>query len=519
MLPQKKSKYAALLASVCIVAASFIDNSTAHSWHWKPKPSTPAPSFALKSSIDLGDEGAAEISAYDKKRARLFTLNNADDSKIDVVDISDIEAPEYITSIEVSQYGGGINSVAIYKNKLAAAIEGNDKQANGKVVIINLKTLQVIKVVEVGALPDMVTFTPNGKYILTANEGEPNDEYTVDPEGTVSIIDCRRNFKVTTLNFNRFNRWENFLVSRGLRVFGPEATLSQDLEPEFITVSDDSRFAWVSLQENNGLAKIDIKRKKIINIFPLGYKDHSLAGNELDASNKDDSINIKNWPVFGMYQPDAIAHFSKWGQSFIVTANEGDAREYDGYEEEARVKDLDLDPTIFQNAFELQEDENLGRIKTTTSQGDLDGDGDVDQIFTYGARSFSIWSGRSGRLIYDSGSEIANITAAERPEIFNQDEGEFDDRSDDKGAEPEGVAVGKVGNRQLAFIGLERTNGVLVFDISNPFAPTYLQWLYNEDDIAPEGLIFIPAQESPNGKALLVVSNEVSGTVSIYEAN
>jgi 2',3'-cyclic-nucleotide 2'-phosphodiesterase (5'-nucleotidase family) len=255
----------------------------------------------------------------------------------------------------------------------------------------------------------------------------------------------------------------------------------------------------------------------------LGWIDPDNVGNGFDASNKDGAIQIREWPrVKGMYQPDAIAAFSAGGDTYLITANEGDARDYDGYSEETRVEDLTLDPTNFPHADIIQAEEELGRLKTTTANGDTDGDGDVDEIYAYGARSFSIWSS-DGNLVYDSGEEIERITAAMYPEYFNQDEFEFDGRSDDKGPEPEGVVTGVVDGTPYAFVGLERMGGIMVYDISTPDKPVYVQYINTTNmeaqsgNISPEGLTFIAASDSPTNNPLLVVAYEESGTVAFFE--
>ena len=268
----------------------------------------------------------------------------------------------------------------------------------------------------------------------------------------------------------------------------------------------------------------------------LGIIDFA-EGNKLDASNEDGQINLQNYPVFGMYQPDAIDSFEVDGKTYYITANEGDARirpdgdiedengdviveEGDIFNEEKRIAKVDLDPDVFPDADELQKEENLDRLKITKTLGDLDGDGDFDQLFSYGARSFSIWD-EFGNQVFDSGDQIAQITAAQTPELFNANDGiaeEFDDRSDDKGAEPESVTVGMVDGKPYGFVGLERAGGgVLVYDLSNPTAPSFIQYIRTEGDIAPEGLQFIAAVDSPNGSPLLAVANEESNTTTLYE--
>jgi hypothetical protein len=273
----------------------------------------------------------------------------------------------------------------------------------------------------------------------------------------------------------------------------------------------------VSLQENNGLARVNLVSNQIEAIYPLGFKDYSDPFNSIDPSDRDGIKELRTVPAFGMYQPDGIAYANIKGEGIIVTANEGDARDYDAFSEEERIEDLDLDPIAFPNAAELQLEENLGRLEITTTLGDIDGDGDYDELYSYGARSFSIWS-ETGQLIYDSGNDIGQQTLRLTPDRFNDNDG----RSDAKGGEPESVAILQLrNNKWLLFVGLERNDQVLVYDISNPYRPRFLQILSNGGDevgdLAPEGLLVVSEEDSPTGKALLIVSNEDSGTVSIYQ--
>lgn len=484
------------------------------------------------------DEGAAEIVAHDPDNQRLFVIN-ADAATVDVLDINDPTQPHLIGTLDATALGGGANSVAVHGGLVAVAIEAGDRQAPGRVAFYDATSLDLFNSVEVGALPDMVTFAPNGRYVLVANEGEPNDAYDVDPEGSVSVIDLSfgpLHARVRTAGFSAYNGQEDALRARGVRVFGPGASAAQDFEPEYITVSGDSRRAWVSLQENNALAVIDVPRARVIDILPLGTKDHSAPGNELDASDRDGGINLANWPVQGFYMPDSVASYRFLGKTYVVCANEGDSRDYDGYSEEERVGDVTLDSAAFPDAAALQDDAALGRLKITSANGDTDGDGDFDRLYSYGARSFSIRDAR-GRLVYDSGSAIETVTALERPDAFNSDNGEndsFDKRSDDKGPEPEGLALGRIRGRTFAFVGLERVGGIMIYDVTNPYRVRYVDYVNNRDfgvdaqlpdgtvnplvgDLGPEGLTFIPADRSPNGRPLLVVGNEVSGTTTIFQ--
>jgi Ca2+-binding RTX toxin-like protein len=470
------------------------------------------------------NQGAAEISAYDSTSKRLFVVN-AQAATIDILDLSDPTSPSKISQIAVGSFGAVANSVTVKNGIVAVAVEAVDKTNPGKVVFYDANGTY-LNDVQVGSLPDMLTFTPDGSKVLVANEGEPG---TIDPEGSVSIIDLSGGVNnltqanVATADFTSFNGLEAQLRADGVRIFAGK-TASQDLEPEYIAISADGQTAYVTLQENNTVAVIDIASATVTELQPLGLKDHSLVGNGLDASDRDNNtININTWPVFGMYMPDAIATFTANGQTYYVTANEGDDRG-----ENRSVRNLTLDSTAFPDAVTLKLDQNLGRLNVSSIDGDTDGDGDYDQLYAYGTRSFSVWDSQ-GNLVYDSGDDFEQITAELFAANFNasNDNNNFDNRSDNKGPEPEGIVVGQVGDRTYGFIGLERIGGVMVYDITNPNSPEFVQYLNNRDfsqnvqlptagDLGPEGLTFISAADSPTGLALLVVTNEISGSTTTY---
>lgn len=478
------------------------------------------------------DDGGSEIVAYDPLTQRVFSTNGSL-NRIDILDVSNVNSPSLINSIALSSYGAGVNSVAVYNGVVAVAVEAAVKTDNGKVVFFDNQG-NYLNQVTVGALPDMVAFSPNGNYVLTANEGEPNDAYTIDPEGTVSIIDMTAGAAsltqgdVTTVNFSAFNGQS----IPGLRVFGPGATLAQDVEPEYVTFNAAGTEAYVILQENNGVATIDLATSTITSLKGLGFKDWSLF--QLDASNTNPAIDFQSYSnLYGMYQPDAIKSVTYGSKTFIVTANEGDARDYAGFSEEDRVKDLTLDAAAFPNAAALQANNALGRLNVTNTLGDLDNDGDFDELYAYGARSFSIIDPVSGRLVYDSGDEIEMMIAQLQPNHFNStndDNTSFKNRSDDKGPEPEAIAVGEINGNTYAFIGMERQGGIMCFNITDTANVSFEFFLNNRNwnlaenapgvgDLGPEDLKFVPASESPNGQNLLVMASEISGTVSIYQLN
>jgi hypothetical protein len=458
-------------------------------------------------SINLGGLGAAEITAFDPSTDRLFAVNNSAENKIDVIDISDPANIKVIKSISMLPYGGYVNSVAVYDGKLAAAIESTNKQALGKVVIFNTSTYAEIKSVDVGALPDMVTFSNDGKYILSANEGEPSNDYLNDPEGSVSIIKVS-DYSVKTINFSAFEGQLAALSAKGFRIFGPGKNFNKDIEPEYITVSDDSKTAYVTLQENNAIAEIDIITGTVKKINPLGFKDYSLEINAIDASDRDSKIAFSTYnKVFGMYMPDAIAYYNYNGNPYLFTANEGDSREYTAFTEMKRVSAVSLDAVNFPNATTLKTDAAIGRLNITTTLGDTDGDGDFDALYSLGARSFSVWDANTGTQVFDSKNELDKKAA----DLTIYDDG----RSDDKGVEPESITIGRVGNKTIAVVGMERADAFAIYDITIPTVPVFVK-MYKTGD-APEGVLFIPASKSPINQSLIVISSENDGLVKIYK--
>lgn len=532
-----------------------------------PPQSNGALKLNFVSSFSVGAVGtnSAEIVAHDPSSKRLFVVNSILDRLV-VLDFSNPTNIQVVRSIDMTVYGTGSQSVAVKNGIVAVAVDRNLNNTtwniNGRVIFFNTNG-DFINQVEVGNLPDMVTFSPDGRWVMTANEGEPNDAYTIDPEGSISMIDVSRGVvgltqnDVTTMTFNAFDNQRDALRARGVRIYGGlpvgsgSSSVSQDLEPEYIAISDDSRKAWVTLQENNAIAVVDMVSRRITDIIPLGLKDHNLPNNSFDPSDQDGGIFIRNWPVRGMYQPDAIAYYEVGGTPYLVTANEGDSRNYprpDGpprtFNEEIRVGNAGyvLDPAVFPNAANLKLNTNLGRLQISRATGtNNNGQAGVfgatgatyQEIHALGARSFSIWNANTGTLVFDSGNQFETITATNPvwSPLFNADHSNnmnlnvSDDRSDNKGPEPEGVTIFKSLDKVYAFISLERIGGVMVYDITNPNTPAYVDYINSRTlpalggDRGAEGIIFIPAEQSPNGNDLVLLANEISATVSVYSIN
>ena len=526
----------------------------------------------------------SEIAAYDAKTRRLFVTNGALNT-IDFFDISNPSSPIFLKKVDLAALGAtGIQSVASKSGYVAAAasVDGNE-QAAGKIFLMDADgniDQRAARGIVVGSLPDSVHFSPNGKFLLSANEGQPRDycltdgvlPTSTDPYGSVSVIDVTAaTLEATTIDFSGFNDKAAVIRTAGGRIYGPGATVAQDIEPEYIAITSDSKKAFVTLQENNSVAEIDLTTKKIVKFMGLGYKDFNVAGNGIDPSDKDSSsnsgINIGNWPVKGMYEPDAIASFTDdAGNHYFATANEGDAREYkcllgglssgSAQAEDARVSAVGVDGTILSSTFAT--DANLGRLGMTRFEPATYTNGgtaltatsatDFTSLYTLGARSLSIWKSPTGTdsiagatLVGDTGNAIELKIAELLPTYFGADwntstgtPNAKDTRSDNKGPEPEGLAVAKVFGRTVAFVGLERIGGVMSFDISTPSAPQYLSYTNSSiftgvgganfatsgapaGDVSPEGVLFVKASDSPTGDPLVIVAHELSGTTAIYK--
>ncbi len=457
---------------------------------------------------------------------------------------------------------GGVQSLDVSGNLLAIAVQSSPKTDAGVVAFYSLDTAGTatfLKKVTVGSLPDGVAFSPDGKYLVVANEAELSNTFMtdgIDPDGSISIIPITNGMPAdtaTTLGFADFNAGASRRseLPAGVRIGRPGATVAQDLEPEYVSISADSKTAFVTLQENNAVAVVDLASGKISKIFALGYKDYATknkiaasdryAGTlKTDYENPTQPAQLKNYPnLFGVYMPDGIATVTLNGKTYFLTANEGDDRGdflTGTSKETASLADLvaSLDPTAFPAATvtAINTAQELGRLTLMAKDangkfGDTDGDGDYDRLYVLGGRSFSIWDAETGLQVFDSGDDVERIVynnaaddATKATTLLKASQ--LLGRLDNKGPEPESVVVGQVGSETYAFVALERASGILMYQITNPLKPKFVQHIRNttdlsDGDISPEGLKFIPAAQSPNGVALLVVGHEVTGSVAVYQ--
>ena len=437
-----------------------------------------------------GEQFQSEISAYVSLGAKLFVVSSGGGVTLQVTNATDPKKP---VLVERKAYDGGYSStsVAAHKDLVAVALYKTDYDTNPSKGVVRFfrmgldGALTFVKDVEAGYLPDSITFSPDGSQLVIANEGQPKSDYTNDPIGSIGIIDITSatttpSFKYTDLSF------ANVTLPADVRISGPTGTTkAQDMEPEYVSILDGK--AYVTLQENNAVAVVDLRNPSIVAVQPLGSVDFSKQ--VVDLSDKDGTDGASVFlPKFGqafkgLRMPDGIAAFKAKSGGYYITANEGDAREYGAYVDVTR------------NATAPN-----GRLNTITNTTNA-----------IGTRSVSIFNADTGTLAWDSGTSLQTIAIA----AAKYDDG----RSDDKGVEPEGVITTKVGANTYAIASLERgtSTTVVVLDITKPATPSYVSHVVIDGSVSPEGLQVIPAKDSPTSRAQLIISNEVSNTINLVD--
>ena len=526
-----------------------------------------------QSSLSLD---GAEIVALNQNQKIAAVVSG--DSKLSIVSYQKgFDQPNLINTLELP---GNAQSVAINNDGLiAVAVSINDNN-DGRIYFYRLagnNQPEAKGFVVVGNLPDSIKFSQNGRLLLSANEGEPSKFYGtndgIDPEGSISVVKVNaskpKQSKIINLDFSGFTTDE--LRASNIRISGENPTPRLDIEPEFVAISPSGRTAFVTLQENNGIARVDLKNYEIDAIFSQGSKDWSSI--PVDTTDEDGIYAPRPSNFVGLRMADGIDSFRYKGKTYLITANEGDSRvRPDDTNFEAELEDGatysygdNLAPGVIAeindeltgskiyvygaagignrgdfNADQGEErfitlqygaasdddyysDEvragklrtgdfdliNEGRLKTIKDSNDS-----ITGLKAFGGRSFSIFKA-NGQLIYDSGSLLDEITNAA---------GFYDDsRSDDKSVEPESVITATIGNRIFAFIGLERPFNqsdenelgtfIPVFEISKPSKPLFVGSFSSPNSLAPEGLAWV---EGGRNGGYLLVANEGSGTLDAF---
>lgn len=474
-----------------------------------------------------GEQFQTEISAYVSIGGKLFILSSGGGSTLQITDATNPAAASLVGRTSLGNYTS--QSVVTFGNLVAVALAPVDYNQNPQPGLVRFYrlgkdgSLNILKDVSVGYLPDGLAFSEDGSTLVVANEGQPNwgtaaqnytDAYTLDPKGSISLISIKGldddgyvgksplRFRHKELTF------DGITLPEGLRLSGPAGTTaSQDIEPEYVTIQGD--YAYVTLQENNGVAKVDLESQKIVEVFALGSVDFSRQA--VDLTDRPTSTPpvfnpLLGQPFQGLRMPDGIDAFKTGGRTYFITANEGDSRVYPDIDGSAKYVDEQRNTT-------LASPDN--RLKTIVNN--VNTPSAANSNVAFGSRSVSIFDAKTGSLVWDSGNSLQTIAFAA---------GSYDDsRSDDKGVEPETVLVTKLRGRQYAIVALERATStasnpkstLVVFDVTEPASSRYVSHLVIDGSQSPEGLMLIPEEDSPTGQPLLVVSNEISNTLNFID--
>jgi hypothetical protein len=484
------------------------------------------------------DGGVAEIVTFNAENNKFYLVNGATQPpSMDIVQFAADGSATKDRSIDVKTLVetngfvfGDLTSIDVNVkiDRVFVSVQAAGTADAGKIVEFDYDGNMLAEFPS-GAQPDMIVSTADGRYVLTANEGEPR-QAGVDPQGSVTILNTVTD-SVQHLLFDNPSVIDEKVHIRGasdpvtgiITGKGTKADAIFDLEPEYITVTADSKFAFVTLQENNAIATVDLTTMSIVAVKGLGLKDHSLANQTLDLV-RDNAIQMEQVPFYGIYNPDGVANFTLEGKTYLFTANEGDVTEWPGRTNASKISSLKGGLNLGSAAASFLSG------KTKYDSMEVAPEWGNDSIYMFGGRSFSVWDAANMNQVYDSGNQFEQITAQRLPAHFNASHSKtaMDDRSTKKGPEPESIEIGKIGYRTFAFIGLERIGGVMVYDVSNPRLPKFVNYTNTRvftpkdnlnTETGPEGLEFIPASKSPTGTPILLIANEVSGNVSIMQVN
>lgn len=502
---------------------------------------------------------SASSVAYDPGTRRLFVTNRFQ-ALLEIYDLSDPSNPILFKSVPLGGANCIIsnpvqcsrpNHVAVADGVVAVAVMNETPTDPGRLVLMKTDGSDQRDLV-VGASPTWVSFTPDGTKIVVINQGVPSADYRVDPEGSISIIKDWQSSapKAVPVTLESFNSRKEELIARGVRIYGPclstpscEVTVAQDLEPVAAVISADSQKAWITFETNNALGVLDIAGERLADLRTVGVKDHSKWWNRLDATD-DRDFDLRRWPLLGMYQPNGIDILKTHGHQYLITANRGNWREGSAFPNDSErttvgeaCKAGRLDPTLCQRLSGAPDISIASYPYRYTGQ-----DAPLPGAYSYGGRSFAIWT-TEGKLVHDSGAALEAITHDACPSYFNSqsDQNTFDDRSDEKGPEPEGVAVAGIAGRTFAFVSLRRIGGIVAFDVSEPWFPVFQQFINSRDfSVDPKNLpagypseyfvncaagdlqgvkpVFVDGTDAPTGNPLLLLVNNYSGSVAIFRA-
>lgn len=554
-----------------------------------PPPQTPPRSVTLEllgrfSTGDFDVEASGPLVWYGESKVALVTNRHA--NRIDVLSLATPASPQQVASLDAAADAalalgrdmGKVSAVAVFdangsdtaKDRIAVTVLGAEVADPGAVVVYQAFDRSLLTVLETGVGPGSVAISSDGRFVVTADEGEPSPDYSVDPEGSISVVDLTPTPvapatsappEITVLGFTEFNvtgvtptpvgSRENEIFAGVRFPIKPAdltvATRAQDIEPESVSIGINGR-GYVSLQENNAFATVQLSPPRIESILAFGSKDYSITGNSLDSNDSDHTAVLASRPVKAYYQPGTIMAFRNSNEILLLTANTGAPKVLPSFDERARASDVLLDPTVFPDAAALQSPEQLGRLYVSANEGSVaatttvPADPDLENMFIFGTRSFSLFR-VAGTIVNDSLSDFERITAERLGGNFNSRanaNGSGDALSVESGPAPNALALGQIDGATFAFIGLTQPGGVMVYALEGDLL--FLRFIdYRNErnfevpvsfpdadgdgspdsnpaagDLGPRGLAFVPVSSSPTADSLLIVGNAVSGTTSVY---
>mmetsp|Transcript_87956 Transcript_87956/g.249112 ORF Transcript_87956/g.249112 Transcript_87956/m.249112 type:complete len:698 (-) Transcript_87956:318-2411(-) len=417
--------------------------------------------------------GAAEQMAYDPANKYAYTLS--EQGVVHVIDYDDASSPQVLSSYVVDLDGSTLTDVEVCGQMLFVGVVASTKTDNGMVKVYSTVLRSspaapaLLQSVTVGPLPDMLLASPDCTILAVANEGEGSDSSgtLVDPEGSVSLVDLS-DFSVSTvslstgatdaeleasgvhlpLSLNAMEYFDDYgAASADLNWTSARAayTPATQLEPEYLAWSSDGSKLYVNLQENSALATVLVADGvgTVDSIEAYGLKDWSSSGGTEGIDTVEDgACTLEFKPGFKtMRMPDAIAIAEVDGTPYIFTADEGDDKEYDNFEEKQKFKDVLEDGATFSSDFPgFNASGSQGMADAFTNFGDTKmritiGSAGVDYstpsaptfkgAVGFGGRGISIYdvSGAISR-VWDSGSSFEKEQCAAYPWAHNaiQDE-------------------------------------------------------------------------------------------------
>ncbi len=570
--------------SAAVVACSGSSNSNTTPPEQNPPSAVTLMRLSRYSSGQFGVGAAASVAYYGGNRTALIA--NRHSNRVEVVSLTNPSTPQMTAQIDASADAasvlgramGAVAAVAAYddvdatmdRDRIAVTVMGAGRADNGAVVIYKAADRSRVTVLQTGVGPEAVSFSQDGRFVITADKGAPAPDYSVDPEGSISVVDLTPTPvapattappAISVLDFRAFNlsgitpipaTSREAEIQPDVRFTNRSgATRAQDFDPGSVTTAVNAR-AYISLQQNNAIATVALAPARIETIVGLGSKDFNTSTSGMDASDQDAVDAITPRPVRGFRQPGTLVAFRNTDEVLLLTANTGAPRTLPGFDETTRAATLLLDPVVFPTAAELQQNANLGRLIVSAAEGNAPATGtgtstvpqdpDLETIFTFGARSFSIVR-TTGFPIFDSGNDFERITLERLGTNFNSAadaNGTGDTRSDDQGPAPRGAAIGQIDGAAFAFIGLSEAGGIMVYAMDRTLrSARFLEYKTERDftvtasnpdgnadgapdtnlavgDLGPAQMIFVPISASPTTDSLLIVGNAVSGTTTIY---